>query len=126
MNQQAKKSMIEFIDAILTFKSWNNTGEPLLFDENIHNKGKDIYDYFDDFSIYREMEDNNTFELLMDTLNIYNNSIDNDWLPNTIIGLPIPKAYLFLKEIKNIILTSEDKDIEDALIDARNKLLDNE
>ena len=124
MNQQAKKSMIEFIDAILTFDGWHNIGSVLLFPKGTENKGKELRDYFDDINVLWNMDKDNNLELLVDAIQSYDNALEDDWLPDYIIGLPTPKAYLFLKDIKEIILTVEDKDIEDALIDARNKLLD--
>ena len=126
MNQQAKKSMIEFIDAILTLDAWHNIGSVLLFPESTKNKGLELRNYFDDINILWDMDKDDNFELLIDALKSYDSALEDDWLPNLIIGLPIPKAYLFLKDIREIILTSEDKDIENDLIEARNKYVDDE
>jgi len=126
MNQEIRKSILAYIEAILTLKGWKNIGEVILLDDSLQNRGKHIDDYVNNMQQYEKIMEEPNFNLLLDTINCYSNALQDDWLPDYIIGLPIPKAYLFLKDIREIILTSEDKDIENDLIEARNKYVDDE
>jgi len=126
MNQEIRKSILTYIEAILTLKGWKNIGEVILLDDSLQNRGKHIDDYVNNMQQYEKIMEEPNFNLLLDTINCYSNALQDDWLPDYIIGLPIPKAYLFLKDIREIILTSEDKDIENDLIEARNKYVDDE
>jgi len=126
MNQEIRKSILAYIEAILTLKGWKNIGEVILLDDSLQNRGKHIDDYVNNMQQYEKIMEEPNFNLLLDTINCYSNALQDDWLPDYIIGLPIPKAYLFLKDIREIILTSEDKDIENDLIEARNKYVGDE
>ncbi len=94
MNPQGKKSIIEFIDAILTLDAWDNVGSVLLFPEDTSNKGKELRNYFDNINIYWDMGKDDNLTLLIDSIESYDRALEDDWLPNNIVGLPIPKAYL--------------------------------
>ena len=126
MNQEIRKSILAYIEAILTLKGWKNIGEVILLDDSLQNRGKHIDDYVNNMQQYEKIMEEPNFNLLLDTINCYSNALQDDWLPDYIIGLPIPKAYLFLKDIREIILTSEDKNIENDLIEARNKYVGDE
>jgi len=122
MKNNLKQPLLKFINNILTFKGWQNIGEPLIFMGDAKDASYDLDDYFDDSSVLKEAMENENHTLLLETLSSYDTAIEDDWLPDLIEGLPIPKAYLFLQEIKNILQENiPDSKIEKELIKRYNQ-----
>lgn len=115
-NKNWKKSLILFIDDILELEIWINKKSFIYY-------RKSIDDYFEQSIEYKKIRKDNKFNLLIKTLEEYSFALEDDWLlVDKIIGLDIKKAYSFLEEIKNILLNSEDNEIENQLIDAYKKI----
>ena len=122
MKTNLKQPLLKFINSILTFKGWQNIGEPLIFMGDAKDASYDLDDYFDDSSVLKEAMENENHTLLLETLSSYDTAIEDDWLPDLIEGLPIPKACLFLQEIKNILQENiPDSKIEKELIKRYNQ-----
>lgn len=117
MKNELKNSLLNFIDTILTLKCWHNINELIVFDKSLIGASKTINDYFKDMSLYTESINNKKLELLMQILELYDKALEDDWVDDEIMHLPINKAYLFLKEIKNILEENIiDENIEEELI----------
>jgi len=117
MNLNLKKPILTFINSLLTLKGWQDISQPIIFQGEFSGKSKNLIDYFDDTSLLQKNMQNKNYTLLLETLLSYDSAIEDDWLPDSIEGLPIPKAYLFLNEIKNILEKNIlDKKIETELI----------
>ena len=116
INKNWKKSLILFIDDILELEIWINKKSFIYY-------RKSIDDYFEQSIEYKKIRKDNKFNLLIKTLEEYSFALEDDWLlVDKIIGLDIKKAYSFLEEIKNILLNSEDNEIENQLIDTYKKI----
>ena len=122
MKKELKKTLLNIIDNVLTLKGWDKISEPILFDKSTSNTSKYINNYFEDMIIFREAKKNKELSLLIETIGDYEKAIEDDWFPDEIVNLTVPKAYLFLKEIRRIICTITDKSIEQELIDTNNKI----
>jgi len=103
------KPIISFINDILVLEIWQNENSPIFY-------GKSFDDYFDNYKVYQQMKENENLSLLMETIEFYSNALEDDWLPKKIVNLDIANAYLFLNKIKDILLNSDENEIEKNLI----------
>ncbi len=115
VNENWKGLVLLFIEDILKLKVWKNENSPIFYQ-------KSIEDYFQDESMYKKLKEDEKFTLLFETLELYSNALDGDWLPPKIIGLDINQAHIFLKEIKNILRDFSNEGIENKLIDRYQKI----
>ena len=118
MNTELKNTLLSYINTILSLKAWKNTSEPILFEGKYKGASKELLYYFDNIDLYSISRKNRDYKLLLETIEEFENALDNDWFPYEIIGLTIPQAYLFLKEIKQMLESDiEDEKIENMLIE---------
>ena len=114
---------IEYINVLLTLKGWHDISEPILFSHPFSGCSKNINDYFKDVIVLYELMNTPEYKLLIETLLSFDRALEDDWLPDTIEGLSISQAYLFLQEIKNILEEEIANDqIESELILRYNKV----
>jgi len=116
MNQDIRIKLIKYIEGILTLKVWKEHNALINKDCNIP---RNVY--------IDESHKDKRFKLLFETLITYEEAfIHHDWLlQNTIEGLSISHAYLFLKEIKNILEEDiADDKLESSLVEAYHKIKD--
>lgn len=121
-----QQGIIRFIDLILNLKCWNDTASEIWFDKqnNTIDKNKtNILANFDDMGEeFINAKNKQDYELLFFSLNCYAEIFDyGDWLPNEVHSLPIPMAYEFLQEIKQIVIYSNDNEVEEKL---KNKFIE--
>lgn len=111
MNKMVKEAFLEYVNDLIRLNVWNDNKALI-----IHNCDMQAYSNISNiWNLLRE----NQYELLLNTLQSYEEAlIHHDWLlQDKIEGLSIPKAYLFLKEIKDILENDvPDKEIEKELI----------
>ena len=124
MKTELKESLLKYINNILHLKCWENISEPIIFDKSKKYYSKTLIDYFSNDSLLINSKKNKNLSLLIKTLEAFDEALDEDWLPNNIINLSVPtEAYLFLKEIKNILEEDIDNnEIENELIKRYNKI----
>jgi hypothetical protein len=123
MDNDIKKPILYFIDTLLTLKGWYDINQPILFQGDFSNQSKNFHDYFDNELVLKANLENPNYKLLFETLISYDLAIEDDWLPDSIEGLSIPRAHLLLKEIKSILEEDiPDKYIEKELIDRYHKV----
>jgi len=117
MKTELKESLLKYINNILHLKCWENISEPIIFDKSKNYYSKTLIDYFSNDSLLINSKKNKNLSLLIKTLEAFDEALDEDWLPNNIINLSVPtEAYLFLKEIKNILEEDiDDNEIENEL-----------
>jgi len=125
MDVNTKKSALCFIDNLLTLKSWHDVSEPILFQDKASGESKSLNDYFcNDVALAEACEASNT-KLLFETLIAYDTAIEDDWLPDTLLGLSTKKAYYFLNEIKRLLENKPlSSSLEEALIQSYTKVKD--
>jgi hypothetical protein len=125
MKKELQIPLLDFIDTISTFKGWHNIGEPLIYTGKKKDRiFKAIFQYFDDSNIMRKARENKYTSHLIEILYEYDEAVDDDWLPDYVVALPTKQAYFYLLEIKRIILTAKDEDIEEELRIAYDKIAD--
>lgn len=120
MTPVLQQGIIHFIDFILNLKCWSDTSSEIWFDKqnNTIDKNKtNILANFDDMGVeFIKAKNKQNYELLFFSLNCYAEIFDyGDWLPDEVHSLPIPIAYEFLQEIKQIVIHSNDNEIEKKL-----------
>ena len=112
MKKDIKNSLLNYINDLLKLEIWRNNKALIMHNCDMNN----YIDYADKYNYLKQSE----FELLLETLQAYEEAlIHHDWLlEDRIIGLTIPQAYLFLKEIKQMLESDiEDEKIENMLIE---------
>lgn len=120
MNKIVREALLEYVNDLIKLNVWNNN-KSLIF----HNC--DMQSYFKINNIWNLLQENK-YELLLKTLQSYEEAlIHHDWLlQDKIEGLSIPKAYLFLKEIKDILENNvPDKEMENELINRYKMIISN-
>ena len=117
MNKIVQETLLEYVNDLIKLNIWHDN-KALIF----HNC--DMLTYSRIVSIWDILK-KTEYQLLLETLQSYEEAlIHHDWLiQDKIEGLPIQKAYLFLKEIKNILENDiHDKNIEQELINKYKKI----
>lgn len=113
MNEEEKQILVRFIDKCLNSKIWDNIDKPIT--ENIELTRKKGFRL--------KLEKNEETALLLETLEIYEDMFNDDWLPEKMMGLSLDKAKIFLTRIRDIVLHSENKEIEEKLIATHQEIL---
>ena len=98
MTNNLKKKILTYINNLLVLKGWENIDEPITFPTS-----KAFYTYLPKEVELINLLQNKDLSLLIETILAYDKAIEDDWLPDDILNLSIPYAYLFLKEIKEIL-----------------------
>ena len=113
-----KKKIIDYIDNLLNLNVWNDKNALITIDADMNR-------YMDE-KVYNFLN-KKEFRLLLETLESYEDAfLHHDWLlEEEIEGLSLPKAYLFLQEIKKILESNiPDENIEEELIKRYNQIRD--
>jgi len=105
MNAKIKAGIIEYINMLLLLKSWEDINTPITPQKmNGKFQSKSLFSYLPKEEKRNiNSQKNSKMDSLIDILLSYDRAIEDDWLPDEILNLSIPKAYLFLKKIKTIL-----------------------
>lgn len=113
MNEEEKQILLHFINKCLNSKVWNNVNKPITENVELTREKK----------LRLKLEKNEETALLLETLEIYEDLFNDDWLPEKIMGLSPEKAKVFLSEIKKIVLNAKNDEIEKKLKDTHQAIL---
>jgi|WetSurMetagenome_2_1015567.scaffolds.fasta_scaffold1733430_1 hypothetical protein len=104
--------MIEVIDDIIDSPRWKDNDTPM--PGGIIELGAKI----NNGNQYRTIRENPDLKLLLETIENYEESLNDDWMPFEILGLKLPEAFSFIQKIrtiaKNSLIHEFDQKIKEA------------
>jgi hypothetical protein len=116
MNRDVIKALKDMCADVLASPRWRAPDTPR------HGSLVELSERLNVGKQYAAIRKSPDFRLLFETMESYEQALNDDWMPYEIVGLKLTKAKAFVERISEILETHEPSEFEDAVMSAYQKL----
>jgi|SaaInlStandDraft_1057018.scaffolds.fasta_scaffold163667_1 hypothetical protein len=111
--------IIAVIDEIIESTRWQDSDTPK------PNGIKELCTRVTGPTAYKSYIETEEYKLLIEVIESYEASLNDDWMPYEIEGLNLEKAFIFITKIKQIVISESPQNYQSMIIDLYHQIKKN-